>query len=140
MQYGEGNVIISSLDFSYDEYGRPSEVIEYTGDRASVVQRIEYYYNSFGVRAGWTKYDSENKSIFTYKRKYTVQNDMLDILGADSPIQGESQYDSNGNLISLTTYDSLGNTIKGVFSEATEAVYRIYQKCSIADMIPETWR
>lgn len=133
------SAIVSSKDFMYDDAGRITQVLDYQGDRQTLTQRTEYAYNSFGLRASWTLYDSEDNAVFSYRRKYTPRDEASDAVGTGTPIQGETEYDMNGNLISLTTYDSFGNTITGVFSEQTEAIYRIYQKCSIADLIPEAW-
>lgn len=135
----DNSAIVSSKDFMYDDAGRITQVLDYQGDRQTLAQRTEYNYNSFGLRAGWTLYDSEDNEIFSYRRKYTPRDEAADAVGTGTPIQGETQYDMNGNMISLVTYDSFGNTITGVFSEDTEAIYRIYQKCSIADLIPEAW-
>ncbi len=134
-----GSDIESSADLSYDSYGRLSEKIEYKGDRQALVQRTVFRYAPSGLRTGWDRYDSEGKKMFTYNTKYAPEASQSGAPGADTHIQGAAQYDSNGNLIMLRTYDSLGNTIVGIFAEDTEAVFYIYQICSISDLIPELW-
>ena len=57
----------------------------------------------------------------------------------EAALPGSAEYDENGNLTGLTSYDANGKSFRGVFRTASKDEYELYAKCNIADLIPCAW-
>ncbi len=131
--YGETGAVLSVRDFTYHADGKIVEIREFDGNQ-NRISRTEYQYDQNGVLTDWTKYDEEKRVLFRYQNRTAGDRG-----GETAVLQGSAEYDRNGNLIQLTSYDGTGKRISGIFTGETKEIYSIYSKCNIADLIPEGW-
>lgn len=117
----DDNSVIHTVLYSYQN-GFKMNYIEYINDN-EILHTVDFTYTDKMVNNGWELKDATGTQVFKYNE--------------NTLIQSEAEYDSNGMLLSLTTYDANCSKVKAVFKVTDKETYDIYQKCNIFDLIPK---
>ena len=135
-EFDDDGTVSERLEFLYDADHRKRESLHYAGEEDETPIRTVYEYDSSGELTGWTKFDSAGNAVFRYQDRY--QPEMAG--SGEAALQGSAEYDENGNLTELASYDANGKPFWGVFETALQDEYELYAKCNIADLLPRAWR
>lgn len=128
------NHLLVNKNFMDNEGIKHTFLVDYINDKLinkcteyinenEIVCTIDYLYDSKNNKTGWLMNDAGGNLIFKYN-----ENTLL---------QSEAEYDNNGMLLSLSTYDGNCRNLKVVFKSVGKEIYDIYQKCNIFDLIPK---
>ena len=130
--YDKNNIIVKKIllnsqselymySFAYNVAGVLSKTSE-KNIMDNILRYTEYTYDDFLNRTGWILKDISGNEILKYDK--------------NTLLSGETEYDANGILYSLSTYDAQSNKVKVIYKSVTKDVFDIYQKCNIFDLIP----
>ena len=130
--YDKNNIIVKKIllnsqselymySFEYNVAGVLSKTSE-KNIMDNILRYTEYTYDDFFNRTGWVLKDISGNEILKYDK--------------NTLLSGETEYDANGILYSLSTYDAQSNKVKVIYKSVTKDVFDIYQKCNIFDLIP----
>ena len=130
--YDKNNIIVKKIllnsqselymySFAYNVAGVLSKTSE-KNIMDNILRYTEYTYDDFFNRTGWILKDISGNEILKYDK--------------NTLLSGETEYDANGILYSLSTYDAQSNKVKVIYKSVTKDVFDIYQKCNIFDLIP----
>lgn len=134
-EFDDDGMVCEKLEILYDETHRRRESLQYAGEGNETPIRTVYEYNAGGQLIGWTKFDSAGNAVFRYRERYQPET----AGSGEAALQGSAEYDENGNLAELASYDANGKPFRGVFETASKDEYELYAKCNIADLLPCAW-
>lgn len=134
-EFDDDGMVCEKLEILYDETNRRRESLQYAGEGNETPIRTVYEYNAGGQLIGWTKFDPAGNAVFRYRERYRPET----AGSGEAALQGSAEYDENGNLAELASYDANGKPFRGVFETASKDEYELYAKCNIADLLPCAW-
>jgi len=133
-EFDNDGTVAERWEFLYGADHKKKESLYYAADEATPIRTV-YEYNASGEQIGWTRFDSAGNAVSQYRDRY--QPETAD--SGEAALPGSAEYDENGNLTGLTSYDANGKSFRGVFRTASKDEYELYAKCNIADLIPCAW-
>ena len=134
-EFDDDGMVCEKLEILYDETHRRRESLQYAGEGNETPIRTVYEYNAGGQLIGWTKFEPAGNAVFRYRERYQPET----AGSGEAALQGSAEYDENGNLAELASYDANGKPFRGVFETASKDEYELYAKCNIADLLPCAW-
>ena len=134
-EFDDDGMVCEKLEILYDETHRRRESLQYAGEGNETPIRTVYEYNAGGQLIGWTKFEPAGNAVFRYRERYQPET----AGSGEAALQGSAEYDENGNLAELASYDANGKPFRGVFETASKEEYELYAKCNIADLLPCAW-